>query len=338
MDDHVFICYSRKDEDFVLKLATNLKLQGVPVWLDQWDIPSGVNWDRTIEKALKECNRLLLVLSPASVDSDEVQSEWLSAIDEKKVVIPILYQPCQIPRRLKLIQNIDFTSRSPDDEQAIGQILNALKMARPVAPLEPPPKSSLISTLFRGKNIKVAVGIIIPIAIMLIWLTAYPNPDFSIFVDPAIIQIPINFAGNLTYSGIVFDPVNAKNETLLFSTPIQTIWLDKVSPGKIIIKCKSQTTVYVRNTNWLSILGLNDYVYPVVLDVNSSELPSGISWDFSPAEARPDFDTILQIETFNLTPGRYPITIYGRGGDGRLRTCTCFVDIKYRTRIISTPP
>ena len=56
MGDHVFICYSRKDEDFVLKLATNLKNQGVPVWLDQWDIPSGANWNRTIEKALNECN------------------------------------------------------------------------------------------------------------------------------------------------------------------------------------------------------------------------------------------------------------------------------------------
>ena len=40
MGDRVFICYDREDEEFVLKLAASLKNRGVPVWLDQWDIPS----------------------------------------------------------------------------------------------------------------------------------------------------------------------------------------------------------------------------------------------------------------------------------------------------------
>jgi hypothetical protein len=102
--DNVFICYSRKDGDFVLKLAANLKSRGVPIWLDQWNMSYGANWNRAIEKALEESTRLLLILSPSSVESDEVQCEWLSAIDEKKVVIPILYQPCHIPHRLKVIQ------------------------------------------------------------------------------------------------------------------------------------------------------------------------------------------------------------------------------------------
>ncbi|MFZ2470332.1 MAG: TIR domain-containing protein [Methanothrix sp.] len=129
MNFHVFICYSRKDEGFVLKLATNLKNRGVPVWLDQWDIPTGANWDRTIETALNDSNRLLLILSPSSANSDEVQCEWREALDDKKVVVPILYQPCEIPYRLNTIQYIDFTSRSPDDEKSLKLILNALGMA-----------------------------------------------------------------------------------------------------------------------------------------------------------------------------------------------------------------
>ena len=141
MDDHVFICYSRKDENFVLKLATNLKSRGVPVWLDQWDIPSGANWNRTIEAALNECTHLLLVLSPSSVESDEVQSEWLAALNEKKVVVPILYQACRMPFRLKPIQYIDFASRGPDDKTALEQILRVLGTAnstseKPVAQSE----------------------------------------------------------------------------------------------------------------------------------------------------------------------------------------------------------
>jgi hypothetical protein len=130
MGDHVFICYSRRDENFVIKLATNLKRLGVPVWLDQWDIPIGANWNRTIQTALNECSRLLLVLSPSSVESDDVECEWLSALDMKKVVIPILYQPCNMPFRLKLIQYIDFTSRSLDDEKSLEHILEALGKAK----------------------------------------------------------------------------------------------------------------------------------------------------------------------------------------------------------------
>jgi tetratricopeptide (TPR) repeat protein len=126
MGDHVFICYSRKDKDFVIKLAKNLKSQGVHVWLDQWDIPHGANWNRTIEKALIDCASLLIVLSLASVESDAVQSEWLTALDDKKVIVPILYQRCRIPFRLKPIQYIDFTSRSSDDIAALNDVLVAL--------------------------------------------------------------------------------------------------------------------------------------------------------------------------------------------------------------------
>jgi hypothetical protein len=126
MGDYVFVCYAREDEDFVLKLAANLKSLGDPIWLDQWDIPTGDNWDRKIEEALRECTHLLLILSPASVKSVEVVSEWCWALKEGKVVVPILYQPCEIPFRLRSLQYIDLTSRSPDNRDALDQIQRAL--------------------------------------------------------------------------------------------------------------------------------------------------------------------------------------------------------------------
>jgi len=52
MADHVFICYARQDQDFVLKLAANLKERGARVWLDQWDISPSADWDLTIDNAL----------------------------------------------------------------------------------------------------------------------------------------------------------------------------------------------------------------------------------------------------------------------------------------------
>jgi hypothetical protein len=128
MDSHVFICYARKDKDFVLQLAKKLKDQGVPVWLDLWDIPYGVNYRREIDRAISSCARMLLVLSPAAVDSEEVQSEWDKALNDGRVVIPLLHQTCEIPYRLRLIQRIDFTSRNIEDNIAFNDVLVALGM------------------------------------------------------------------------------------------------------------------------------------------------------------------------------------------------------------------
>ena len=62
---YFFISYARRDERFVLHLAARLKEHGVPIWLDQWDIPSGADWDHYIEEAIKHCQGMIVVLSPA---------------------------------------------------------------------------------------------------------------------------------------------------------------------------------------------------------------------------------------------------------------------------------
>ncbi len=123
---HVFLCYARADQQFALLLAETLKDHDVPMWVDQWDIPFGANWDRTIDNALYGCARFLIILSPAAVESDEVQAELRTALDEKKRIIPVLYQECQIPRQLRVIQRTDFTSREPDDAEAIAELLPSL--------------------------------------------------------------------------------------------------------------------------------------------------------------------------------------------------------------------
>jgi len=129
MDGQVFICYSRNDESFVEQLARKLKDQGVPVWLDKWDIPSGSDWDLTIDNALNNCVHFLIILSPNSVKSNEVRSELRIALDENKHIVPVLYRLCRIPRQLRLIQYIDFTSHSPDDLYVLSEVLVALGMA-----------------------------------------------------------------------------------------------------------------------------------------------------------------------------------------------------------------
>src|SRR5262245_53919412 len=129
MSDHVFICYAREDEAFVLQLAEKLKGRRVPVWLDQWDIPPGADWDRSIDNAIYECGKFIIVLSSKSVESTEVRGELHTALHEHKPIIPVIHSACRIPRQLRTIQHVDFTSRGADNEAALRQLLRTLEAA-----------------------------------------------------------------------------------------------------------------------------------------------------------------------------------------------------------------
>jgi hypothetical protein len=126
MGDHVFVCYAREDKGFVLQLGENLKGQDVPVWLDQWNIPPGSDWDRSIDNAIRDCAKFIIVLSEEAVESSEVRGELRVALDEKKPIIPVLHRSCRVPRQLRTIQYVDFSSRGPDDEVALNQLLRTL--------------------------------------------------------------------------------------------------------------------------------------------------------------------------------------------------------------------
>jgi hypothetical protein len=53
---------------------------------------------------------VLVVLSPDSVDSQNVMDEVSLAFDEKKRIVPILLRQCNIPFRLRRVQHVDFTA------------------------------------------------------------------------------------------------------------------------------------------------------------------------------------------------------------------------------------
>jgi hypothetical protein len=123
---HVFVCYARDDEDFVLDLAAKLKERRIPIWVDQVDIPPGANWDKAIDKALHDCASFLIVLSPAAIQSSEVTGELRTALDDRKPIVPVILEKCPIPRQLKNIQYVDFTSGDPEDEDALNRVTAAL--------------------------------------------------------------------------------------------------------------------------------------------------------------------------------------------------------------------
>jgi hypothetical protein len=118
-----FFSYSRDDSAFVLQLAKDLKASGAAVWLDQLDIKPGEHWDNAIQSALEHCTSMLLILSPSSVASSNVMDEVSYAIDEGRLIIPVLHRTCNIPFRLRRVQYIDTQTDYPGAVRELADLL-----------------------------------------------------------------------------------------------------------------------------------------------------------------------------------------------------------------------
>lgn len=108
----VFISYSRKDLEFVDRLANDLKSTGFQVWYDLSGLEPGTRWRQEIQKAIQESQFFLVVLSPNSIVSDWVEREFLFASDQDKKIIPLLYQPCTLPMWSLNLHFIDMQGKN----------------------------------------------------------------------------------------------------------------------------------------------------------------------------------------------------------------------------------
>ncbi|MFC1970712.1 toll/interleukin-1 receptor domain-containing protein [Chloroflexota bacterium] len=89
-----FISYSAKDQEFVDKLYIDLQDNGVRCWYAEHDIKAGKKVHEQIEDAIQQYDRLLLVLSDNSMNSEWVKTEIANAREraskeKKQILFPI---------------------------------------------------------------------------------------------------------------------------------------------------------------------------------------------------------------------------------------------------------
>ena len=118
-----FLSYAREDAEFVLRLAKDLRVGGAGVWVDQLDISPGQRWDRAVEDALAKCLELVVILSPAAVESTNVMDEVSLALEDGKTVVPVLHSQCKVPFRLRRLQYVDL---SLDYKAGLDRLLETL--------------------------------------------------------------------------------------------------------------------------------------------------------------------------------------------------------------------
>jgi hypothetical protein len=119
MPKDIFISYSRRDQEFVTRLASDLDAQVAGVWFDQSAIQLGEKWHAEIMEGIRDCKAFILVLSPDAAESKYVREEVNKALELGKTIFPILYRPGQWPGEFQSlvqeIQTLDLRSGSYTD-------------------------------------------------------------------------------------------------------------------------------------------------------------------------------------------------------------------------------
>jgi formylglycine-generating enzyme required for sulfatase activity len=121
----IFISYSRVDEPFARQIARSLSNLGADIWLDVEDIPAGMNWSTAIHQGLNLCEVMIVIITPDSSASQNVEEEWQYYRDNSKPIVPILLKPTAVHYQLSRMQYVDFYKQ--DYDTAFGQLHSELR-------------------------------------------------------------------------------------------------------------------------------------------------------------------------------------------------------------------
>ena len=90
----VFISYARRDgEKFATDLRRRLLAEHIPLWQDRVGMEGGRDWWQQITEALEQVEFMVLVMTPAAMQSPMVRKEWRYARQQGVCVYPVKGMP-----------------------------------------------------------------------------------------------------------------------------------------------------------------------------------------------------------------------------------------------------
>lgn len=115
-----FVSYTGTDVDFATWVAEILESQNYSVVIQAWDFRPGDNFVAKINDSLKECKKLIVILSESYLKSKWCEAEWTVKLAEQiklneRRIIPIRIAPVNLEGLLSPIVYIDIVDKPEDD-------------------------------------------------------------------------------------------------------------------------------------------------------------------------------------------------------------------------------
>ena len=99
-EPYIFVRYSAEDTEQVIPLLDALNRAGYRVWY--YRIQAGSRYDDVVAEHILRCGVFLLLLSHASVNSDDCYEETSYARHKKKTIVPVYLEAVELPPGLEL--------------------------------------------------------------------------------------------------------------------------------------------------------------------------------------------------------------------------------------------
>src|SRR5438034_2494419 len=93
-EPRVFLSYARADgERFATELRQRLEAEHIPLWQDRVGLEGGRDWWLQIVEALDRVEFMVMVMTPAALESPTVHKEWRTARQKGVCVYPVKAHP-----------------------------------------------------------------------------------------------------------------------------------------------------------------------------------------------------------------------------------------------------
>jgi hypothetical protein len=134
----VFISYSHHDRAVAARLREQLYTHGWSVWWDP-DLRAGQHFDRIIEDAIGHSSFVIVLWSPASVESDWVRAEATHALHEGKLISTRIVSGVRLPLRFVNVHTVLLSELTESDmqlERMLGRPGRGNLLVSPQPPVE----------------------------------------------------------------------------------------------------------------------------------------------------------------------------------------------------------
>lgn len=115
-----FISYAKEDSVFAKEFYSDLGSDDTSVWFADKSIDAGSEWPEEVKKGIRECETVIVILSPDACESQYVLDEIDYAKKLKKKIIPVILRKVkEIPFGLGRYQFVDISSRKRKEYTAL---------------------------------------------------------------------------------------------------------------------------------------------------------------------------------------------------------------------------
>ncbi|HEX6626095.1 MAG TPA: TIR domain-containing protein [Pyrinomonadaceae bacterium] len=150
---HFFISYNKADISWAEWIAWELEAAGYSTIVQVWDFRPGFNFVIQMQRASKEAERVIAVLSPNYLSAEFTQPEWATAfardpLGEKGLLLPVRVSECELEGLLPQIVYIDVVGLP--EERAKDALLRGVKTERAKPVVKPPFPGAAQTLMFPG--------------------------------------------------------------------------------------------------------------------------------------------------------------------------------------------